>query len=108
MAENEAVRSYPDYFPDDEDITLFLKECMLAGKETSIFWNTNDVDMDGKKGTHRSIDDEPRWLDRTAWVGVWNERWQFDDEDPFDIVYRYREVDGKAGWWVTDDWRSRT
>ena len=91
--------SYPNYIPDDDDMKLFLKECVLAGKEITVFWGANDPDLLGRKGSHRSIDADPSAVDHTGRVGVWRDDWMFGDEYPYDAVYRYKEVEGKEGWW---------
>ena len=95
------MTKYPNYIPDNDDMKLFLKECMLAGKEITVLWHTNEVDPDGRKGSHRSIDDDPSAVHHTGTVGVWRDDWMFGDEDPYDALYRYKEVNGKKGWWIS-------
>ena len=90
---------YPRYI-DDDDVRLWLKEMVLAGREVSCTWRPG-------KHAHfnlESADDAQaaEQLDYDAIIQIWAEGWlDKDGEDCWDAKYIYDEVDGKLGWWRT-------
>lgn len=88
-------------FIDDEDVRLWIKELVLAGKEVSCTWrhgnaaHFNTESADDAQAAER--------LDRDAVIQIWAEDWleAEDREDCWDAKYSYGEVDGKTGWWRT-------
>lgn len=88
-------------FIDDEDVRLWLKELVLAGKQVSCIWRP------GKRYTMESADDAQaaEQLDHDAVIEIWAEGWYDMDDDEhsdlWDAKYFYSEMDGKTGWWRT-------
>jgi hypothetical protein len=88
-------------FIDDEDVRLWIKELVLAGKEVSCIWRP------GKRFTMEAADDAQAaaQLDHDAVIEIWADEWEGVDDseeaDLWDAKYSYYEIDGKTGWWRT-------